>query len=181
MTIRYALTFEPVNAEDCTTMPLPAFRIGLGHDTHRLEAGGPLRLGGIDLDHHSHLAGHSDADVLLHAITDSLLGAANMGDIGQLFPDTDPANRARDSAEMLAIAAGRIRQAGWEVVNLDCVVLAERPKLLPYKHQIAERIAQILNISAPQVGLKAKTGEKMGDVGEEKIIQAMVVCLLARP
>lgn len=157
-----------------------SIRIGLGHDTHRLEAGGPLRLGGIDIDHHSHLAGHSDADVLLHAITDSLLGAANLGDIGQLFPDTDPDNLGRDSADMLSIAAQRVRDAGWSIINLDCVVLAERPKLLPYKPQIATRIAAILGIEEQQVGLKAKTGEKTGDIGQEKIIQAMVVSLLGR-
>ena len=161
-------------------MALPAIRIGLGHDTHRLVEGGPLRLGGVDIEHHSHLAGHSDADVLLHAITDSLLGGANLGDIGQLFPDTDPANRGRDSADMLAIAMERVTQAGWAVVNIDCVVLAERPKLLPYKTQICRRIASILQIEEQQVGLKAKTGEKTGDIGQEKIMQAIVVCLLAR-
>lgn len=161
-------------------MSIPSLRVGLGHDTHRLEPGGPLRLGGIDIEYHAHLAGHSDADVLLHAITDSLLGAAHLGDIGQLFPDTDPENRGRDSADMLAIAAMRVREAGWGIINLDCVVLAERPKLLPHKPQIAARIAAILSIDEQQVGLKAKTGEKIGDIGQEKIIQAMVVCLLGR-
>ncbi|MEZ6135999.1 MAG: 2-C-methyl-D-erythritol 2,4-cyclodiphosphate synthase [Pirellulaceae bacterium] len=153
-------------------------RIGLGHDTHRLEAGGPLRLGGIDIDFDFHLVGHSDADVLLHAITDSLLGAANLGDIGELFPDTEPSNRGRDSADMLAIAAQQVSRAGWKIVNLDCVVLAERPKLSPHKSAICERIAAILDIEPTRVGLKGKTGEKSGEVGQGKIIQAMCVSLL---
>ncbi len=156
-------------------------RIGLGHDTHRLESGGPLRLGGIDLDFEYHLAGHSDADVLLHAITDSILGAANMGDIGEMFPDTDPRNRGRDSAHMLAAAQERIERGGWAIVNIDCVVLAERPKLSPYREQISQQIATILGIAPDQVSLKGKTGEKTGDIGHGKIIQAMCVCLLTQP
>ncbi len=155
-------------------------RVGLGHDTHRLEAGGPLRLGGINIDFSHHLAGHSDADVLLHAITDSLLGAASLGDIGELFPDTDEANRGRDSADMLSRAYESVTKAGWSIVNLDCVVLAERPKLLPHRAAICERIASILGISPNQVGLKGKTGEKTGEIGQGKIMQAMCVCLLER-
>lgn len=155
-------------------------RIGLGHDTHRLESGGPLRLGGIDIDFDMHLAGHSDADVLLHAITDSLLGAASLGDIGELFPDTAQVNRGRDSAEMLSLAYQKVLDAGWRVVNLDCVVLAERPKLLPHRDTIAGRIASLLAIAPSQVGLKGKTGEKTGDIGQGKIIQAMCVCLLRK-
>ena len=157
------------------------FRIGLGHDTHRLEKGGPLRLGGIDIDFDFHLAGHSDADVLLHAITDSILGAANLGDIGEMFPDTDAVNLGRDSAEMLTAASHRVLQAGWQIVNLDCVVLAERPKLVPIKPLISRRIADILGIEMEQVGLKGKTGEKTGDIGQGKIIQSICVCLLTRP
>ncbi len=155
-------------------------RVGLGHDTHRLEPGGPLRLGGIDIDFDYHLAGHSDADVLLHAITDSLLGAANLGDIGMLFPDDDPANQDKDSAVMLTAACDLIRDARWRVVNVDCVVLAERPKLVPYKQQISNRIADLLAVLPEQVGLKGKTGEKTGGVGQGEIMQAMCVCLLCR-
>lgn len=155
-------------------------RVGLGHDTHRLEEGGPLRLGGIDIEFDFHLAGHSDADVLLHAITDGLLGAANLGDIGELFPDTDPANKGKDSAVMLAAANDLVRQQGWLIQNLDCVILAERPKLIPFKRQIAERIADILSILPGQVGLKGKTGERTGEIGQGKIMQAMCVCLLSR-
>lgn len=155
-------------------------RVGLGHDTHRLEPSGPLRIGGIDVDFNFHLAGHSDADVLLHAITDAILGAANQGDIGAMFPDTDIANAGKDSAEMLQAAYQKVKHAGWSIENLDCVVLAERPKLLPYKDQICRRIAEILNIQPDQVGLKGKTGEKSGEIGQGKIMQAICVCLLVR-
>ncbi|MEC8557935.1 MAG: 2-C-methyl-D-erythritol 2,4-cyclodiphosphate synthase [Planctomycetota bacterium] len=155
-------------------------RIGLGHDTHRLTAGGPLLLGGVKIEFDFHLDGHSDADVLLHAITDSLLGAANLGDIGQLFPDTAEENKGRDSAEMLSLAFEKVKQAGWSVANLDCVVLAERPKLSPHREAICARIAEILGIASEQVGLKGKTGEKSGEIGQGKTMQAMVVCLLER-
>lgn len=156
-----------------------AIRIGLGHDTHRLDPGGPLRIGGIDIDFDFHLAGHSDADVLLHAITDAILGAANLGDIGEMFPDTDAVNKGRDSGDMLARAYAMVRDSGWRIVNLDCVVLAERPKLLPHRAAICGRIAAILDITPSQVGLKGKTGEKTGEIGLGKIMQAMCVCLLS--
>ncbi len=159
---------------------MDSIRIGLGHDTHRLEQGGPLRLGGIDIEFDSHLVGHSDADVLLHAITDAVLGAANLGDIGELFPDTDMINKGRDSADMLSKAFSKVEQAGWRIVNLDCVVLAERPKLLPHRTAICNRIAAILNIEPSQISLKGKTGEKSGEVGLGKILQAMCVCLLGK-
>ncbi len=155
-------------------------RVGLGHDTHRLEPGGPLRLGGLDIEFEAHLVGHSDADVVLHAITDSLLGAANLGDIGELFPDTDAANRGKDSAVMLAAAVGRVRQAGWQLINLDIVVLAERPKLLPYRQHICQRIAEILEVAPERISLKGKTGEKTGAIGQGQIIQTQCVCLLHR-
>ena len=153
-------------------------RVGIGHDTHRLGQGGPLRLGGIDIPHDRHAIGHSDADVLLHAITDALLGAAALGDIGELFPDTDPANRGRDSANMLAEAAMKVAQLGYTIVNLDCVVHAERPKLADYQDAIRHRIAGILRISPFQVGLKAKTGEGVGGVGREEVIVARCIALL---
>src|SRR5438045_4230930 len=111
-------------------------RVGIGHDTHRLAAGGPLRLGGVDIPHDKHAVGHSDADVLLHAITDALLGAAALGDIGEMFPDTDPANKNRDSADMLAKAAARVRAASYSIVNLDCIVFAQRPKIGPHREAI---------------------------------------------
>lgn len=154
-------------------------RIGLGHDTHRVRPGGPLRLGGIDIPHDRELVGHSDADVLLHAITDALLGAAALGDIGQMFPDTDLANRGRDSAEMLRAALDAVEALGWRVVNLDCVVAAQRPKLLPYRQLIRQRLADILGIEPEQIGLKGKTGEGVGPVGREEAIEATCVVLLA--
>lgn len=162
-------------------MPKPlGLRVGLGHDTHRLEPGGPLILGGIEVPFEFHLAGHSDADVLLHAVTDAILGAANLGDIGQMFPDTAAENAGKDSAVMLASANELVREAGWSIENLDCVVLAEKPKLLPYKESICARIAEVLQILPEQVSLKGKTGEKTGDIGQGKIMQAMVVCLLSK-
>jgi 2-C-methyl-D-erythritol 2,4-cyclodiphosphate synthase len=155
-------------------------RIGLGHDTHRLGEGGPLRLGGMEIPYDRHAIGHSDADVLLHAITDALLGAAALGDIGELFPDTDPANKGRDSADMLHRAHERVLAAGYRIENLDCVVFAQRPKLLPHREAMRRRIAEILQITPEQVGLKAKTGEHVGPVGREEAIQAECVALLDR-
>lgn len=155
-------------------------RVGLGHDTHRLEPGGPLRLGGIDIDFDHHLAGHSDADALLHAITDAILGAASLGDIGEMFPDTEAVNKGRDSAEMLTTAHRQVQAAGWNIVNLDCVVLAERPKLIAWKERIRQRVAEILTIPASAVGLKGKTGEKVGAIGSGQILQTMCVCLLSK-
>jgi 2-C-methyl-D-erythritol 2,4-cyclodiphosphate synthase len=143
--------------------------------------GGPLRLGGIDVPHDRQLVGHSDADVLLHAVIDALCGAAALPDIGRLFPDTDPANLGRDSAHMLAIAAQKVTDAGYRIVNLDCVVHAQRPKLADYQDAIRHRIAGILRLSPFQIGLKAKTGEGVGPVGREEVIEARCVALLEGP
>lgn len=134
----------------------------------------------MDIPHDRHSVGHSDADVLLHAIVDALLGAAALGDIGQMFPDTDEANRQRDSAEMLSIASQRITAAGYRVVNLDCVVSAQRPLLSPYRTTISERIADLLDVEPDQIGLKAKTGEHVGPIGREEVIEARCVVLLTR-
>ncbi len=123
--------------------------------------------------------GHSDADVLLHAVVDALLGAAALPDIGRLFPDTDLANKGRDSAEMLAIAVDDVAEAGYRVVNLDCIVAAQRPKLAEYQDAIRQRIAEIVRVDPTQVGLKAKTGEWVGPVGREEVIEARCVVLLA--
>jgi 2-C-methyl-D-erythritol 2,4-cyclodiphosphate synthase len=155
-------------------------RIGLGHDTHRLGPGTGLVIGGVTIPHDRRALGHSDADVLLHAITDALLGAAALGDIGELFPDTDPANRDRDSAEMLRLAAERVAAAGFLVVNLDCVIFAQRPKILPHRAAIRSRVADILAIDPDSVWLKAKTGEGVGPIGEELAIAAECVVLLER-
>ena len=150
----------------------------MGHDTHRLQPGGPLRIGGVAIEHDHEMVGHSDADVLLHAVTDALLGAAALGDIGQLFPNTDPANRGRDSADMLTLAWQKVQQAGWQIANLDCIVFAERPKMSPHRQAIQTRIAEILGVEPNQVGLKAKTGEGLDAVGRHEAIQAQAVALL---
>ncbi len=156
------------------------FRVGLGHDTHRLGPGEALLLGGIAIAHDKAAIGHSDADVLLHAITDALLGAAGLGDIGELFPDTDPANRGRASATMLAEAAGRVAAAGWRIGNLDCVIFAQRPKILPHRPAIRRRIAEVLGVDESAVWLKAKTGEAVGPIGDEQAIAAECVALVER-
>ena len=155
-------------------------RIGLGHDTHRLVDGSFIVLGGVRIEHTKSLLGHSDADVLLHAITDALLGATGLGDIGEFFPDTDSANRNRNSGEMLQIAWTQVRQHHWKIVNLDIVLFAEKPKIAPHKEAIRKRIAELLDIDASQVGLKAKTGEKIGIIGREEAISAECVVLLER-
>jgi 2-C-methyl-D-erythritol 2,4-cyclodiphosphate synthase len=155
-------------------------RIGLGEDSHRTAAGGPLRLGGVDLPHDRRLVGHSDADVLLHAVTDALLGAAGLADIGQLFPNTDEANRGRDSAQILRLAYDRVTAEGWRLLNLDCVVAAELPKLSPHKEAIVARLADILGIDTGRIGMKAKTGEGVGPVGTGDLIEARCVALLER-
>jgi 2-C-methyl-D-erythritol 2,4-cyclodiphosphate synthase len=129
--------------------------------------------------HDHHLVGHSDADVLLHAITDALLGAAALPDIGVLFPNTDPANRRRDSAEMLALAAKHVQDRNYRIVNLDCVLTAERPRLADYYDAIRHRIAGILSISPLQIGVKAKTGEGLGPIGRGESIEARCIALLA--
>jgi 2-C-methyl-D-erythritol 2,4-cyclodiphosphate synthase len=156
------------------------YRIGIGHDTHRLEPGGPLRLGGISVPHDKQAVGFSDADVLLHAIIDALLGAASMGDIGELFPNTDRQNRNRDSAEMLVIVRDRLRALEWRIVNIDCIVFAEKPKLEHYKGAIRMCIAELLEVPAHDVGIKAKTGESVDAVGREEAIAAQCVALLEK-
>ena len=154
------------------------YRIGIGHDTHRLEPGNGLWIGGLRIPHSQSAVGHSDADVLLHAITDAILGAAALGDIGELFPDTDPKNKDRSSSEMLAIAFDKVRSAGWNIVNMDCIVFAEKPKILPHREQIRLRVADLLAVDSSQVWLKAKTGEGVGPIGEERAIAAECVVLL---
>ena len=139
-----------------------------------------MRLGGIDIDCDAHLVGHSDADLLLHAITDALLGAANLGDIGQMFPNTDPANRGRDSADMLRLAWEKVRQAGFRLVNLDCVVQTEIPKLSPVRGTLIASIAEILQVDPAAIGLKGKTGEGSGPIGHKELAEATVVALLAQ-
>ncbi|MGA0570723.1 2-C-methyl-D-erythritol 2,4-cyclodiphosphate synthase [Variovorax sp. VNK109] len=153
-------------------------RIGEGWDTHALVAGRKLMLGGIEVPHTMGLMGHSDADALLHAITDALLGAAALGDIGRHFPDTDAQFKGADSAVLLAEAARRVRAAGWEIGNVDSTIVAQAPKLAPHIPAMCARIAQMLGVAVGQVNVKAKTAEKMGPVGEGRAMEARAVALL---
>ena len=135
-------------------------------------------MGGLRIPWEFQTAGHSDADVLLHALTDALLGAAGLGDIGEWFPDDAEVNRGRDSAEFLQAAVTEIAAKGWSIVNVDCIVFAERPKLKPFKAPMTERLAELLQVSSTQVNIKAKTGEGVDAVGRLEAIQAQVVVLL---
>ena len=163
-------------------MTAPSFniRIGEGWDVHQLVAGRKLILGGIEVPHATGLLGHSDADVLLHAITDALLGGAGLGDIGRHFPDTDPQFRGADSAVLLAEAARRVRAAGWEIGNVDSTVIAQAPKLAPHISLMCQRIADTLGVALGQVNVKAKTAEKLGPVGEGRAMEARAAVLLHR-
>jgi 2-C-methyl-D-erythritol 2,4-cyclodiphosphate synthase len=153
-------------------------RVGLGHDTHRLVAGRPLILGGVTIEHDKGLDGHSDADVLLHAITDALLGAAGLGDIGDWFPNTDPQWHNASSLVFVNAALAALKEHGWRVANLDCTIHAERPKLSAHKSTIASRIAELLGVDRGQVNVKAKTGEKVGPIGRQEAISADAVVLI---
>jgi 2-C-methyl-D-erythritol 2,4-cyclodiphosphate synthase len=155
-------------------------RVGLGHDTHRLAPNRSLILGGVKVEFDRGLLGHSDADILLHAITDAVLGAAGLGDIGDAFPDTDPAYAGIDSAILLTRALERMTAAGWRVVNLDCTVFAQRPKLAPHKPAIRQRLAELLGVPVEAINVKAKTGEHVGPVGREEAMEAEAVVLLER-
>ena len=154
------------------------FRIGEGWDVHAMVAGRKLVIGGVEIPFHLGLLGHSDADVLLHAITDALLGAAALGDIGMHFPDTDAAFKGADSLALLSEAARRVRAAGFEIGNVDSTVIAQAPKLMPHIAAMRERIAQTLGIALNQVNVKAKTAEKMGPVGLGQAMEARAVVLL---
>ena len=153
-------------------------RIGEGWDIHALVEGRKLILGGVEIPHTKGLLGHSDADALLHAITDALLGAAAMGDIGSHFPDTDMQFKGADSGVLLAEAARRVRDKGFEIANLDSTVIAQAPKLAPHIAAMRARIAQVLGLDVEQVNVKAKTAEKMGPVGAGDAMEARAVVLL---
>ena len=160
------------------TPSIPPLRVGLGYDLHRLGNGGPLLIGGVEIPADVHAIGHSDADVLLHAITDALLGAVAEQDIGRLFPDDDPQNRGRDSADFLVEAVRRVRHHGMEIVNLDCVILAERPKMAPHIDAMKEKIARLIDLTTDRLSIKAKTAEGIGPIGHGESIAARVVVLL---
>jgi 2-C-methyl-D-erythritol 2,4-cyclodiphosphate synthase len=155
-------------------------RMGEGWDVHALVGGRPLVLGGVTVPHDKGLDGHSDADALAHAITDALLGAAALGDIGRHFPDTDAQFKGADSMALLAEAARRVRAAGFQIGNIDSTIVAQAPKLAPHIPAMRERLAQVLGLAPDQVNVKAKTAEKMGPVGEGRAIEARAVCLLQR-
>ena len=153
---------------------------GLGYDLHPLVEGRKLVLGGIEIPFNKGEAGHSDGDVLLHAITDSLLGAAGLGDIGSYFPPNESKWKDADSKELLKIVWADIKKEGWNLVNLDAVILLEQPKFLPYRNSVIASIASILNVDYSSVFVKAKTGEKMGKIGNGEAIEAFATCLLEK-
>ncbi|UTH74847.1 2-C-methyl-D-erythritol 2,4-cyclodiphosphate synthase [Chromobacterium sp. IIBBL 290-4] len=154
------------------------FRIGQGYDVHQLVEGRPLILGGVDIPHAKGLLGHSDADALLHAITDALLGAAALGDIGRHFPDTAVEFKGADSRVLLREAAARVRAAGWRPINVDSTLIAQQPKLAPHIDAMRANIAADLGLDIAAVNVKGKTNEKLGYLGRCEAIEAQAVCLL---
>jgi 2-C-methyl-D-erythritol 2,4-cyclodiphosphate synthase len=155
-------------------------RVGSGHDTHRLAEGRPLILGGVAIPHARGLVGHSDADVVLHAVTDALLGAAALGDIGDRYPDTDPKWRGADSRLFLTETLAQLNRLGWRVVNLDVTIFAQEPKLGPVKQAIRESLATLLAVPLDCVNVKAKTGESVGHIGRGEAIGCHAVVLIQR-
>ena len=155
-----------------------SFRIGQGYDLHRLVEGRDLILGGVKIDYEKGLLGHSDADVLLHAITDALLGAAGLGDIGRHFPDTDPAFKGADSRVLLSEAVALVVKAGWVIVNVDSTIVAQATKLAPYMPEIRESVAKAIGVDLQRVNVKAKTNEGCDAVGRKEAIEAHAVVLL---
>jgi len=156
------------------------FRVGQGFDVHTLVTGRPLIIGGVTIPHTHGLQGHSDADVLLHAVTDALLGAAGLGDIGRHFPDTDPAYKGADSRVLLRDAVAKVRAAGWTPVNIDATVHAQAPKIGPHAAAMVANIAADVGVGAEMINIKAKTNEGLGYLGRKEGIAATVVALLAR-
>lgn len=157
------------------------FRIGQGFDVHQLAEGRPLIIGGIEIPYEKGLMGHSDADVLLHTVTDACLGAVGEGDIGKHFPDTDPAYKDADSAKLLEyIWKNVIKKKGYELVNADCTIIAQKPKMIPYINRMKERIAQLLECTPEQINVKATTTEKLGFIGRGEGIASQAVVLLKK-
>ena len=155
-----------------------SFRVGIGYDVHRMVRGRPLILGGVSIEHTHGLLGHSDADVLSHAITDALLGAAALGDIGHHFPDTDEVWKGADSIDLLHRVMGLVRAEGYVIVNVDATVVMERPKLKPHIAAMRTNIAQALNTDMSNVSVKATTNERMGPVGREEGAAVWAICML---
>lgn len=160
---------------------MAAMRIGLGYDVHAFAEGRDLILGGVMIPYDRGLLGHSDADVVAHAIADALLGAARMGDIGKLFPDTDPRWAGADSLDLLGHVCQKVRDAGFTIVDIDCVIAAQAPKLSPYREGMRANLAAACNLPVSSVGLKATTTEHLGFVGREEGISAQAVALLEAP
>lgn len=161
--------------------PVPAYRVGVGYDSHRFAPGGPMVLGGCRIPSDVTLVGHSDGDAVAHAITDAILGAAALGDIGEMFADTDPRNRGRDSIEMLTRARARVDAAGWRVANVDVTVVAERPKVGPHRNEMRAALARALAVDVSAVSVKGKTNEGMGWIGRAEGLACLAVaCLIAR-
>lgn len=156
------------------------FRIGQGFDVHQLTEGRPLIIGGITIPYERGLLGHSDADVLLHTIADACLGAIGAGDIGKHFPDTDPTFKDADSAKLLEHVYEMVRKAGYELLNADCTIIAQKPKMAPYIEQMKQRIAELLQSEVAQINVKATTTEKLGFTGREEGIAAQAVVLLKK-
>lgn len=169
-------------SENQKTIPdvLSGLRVGLGYDVHALVEGRPLILGGVTIPHTLGLDGHSDADVLAHAIADALLGAIRGGDIGKLFPDTDPAYKGADSLKLLAEVARVVRAGGYEIIDIDCVIAAQAPKLSPFREEMRRRLADACSIPVDRLGIKATTTEHLGFEGREEGISAQAVALVAR-
>lgn len=155
-------------------------RVGIGYDLHRLVAGRKLLLGGVELPFEKGEDGHSDGDVLFHAITDAVLGASGLGDIGSFFPPEDNKWKNADSAELLRTVMKEVQAKGWQIENIDCVIKLEKPKFIPYRQQVIESIARVLEVSADRVFVKAKTGEKLPPIGTGDAVEAYVVCLLSK-
>ena len=169
-------------SENQKTIPdvLSGLRVGLGYDVHALVEGRPLILGGVTIPHTLGLGGHSDADELAHAIADALLGAIRGGDIGKLFPDTDPAYKGADSLKLLAEVARVVRAGGYEIIDIDCVIAAQAPKLSPFREEMRKRLADACSIPVDRLGIKATTTEHLGFEGREEGISAQAVALVAR-
>jgi 2-C-methyl-D-erythritol 2,4-cyclodiphosphate synthase len=155
-------------------------RSGIGYDSHRITDGGPMILGGVEIPSHVHLAGHSDADAICHAVTDAVLGAAAAGDIGELFPNTDPRNKGRSSIEMLQLAVQRIKNDGWTVSNVDVTLIAEFPRISDHRDEIRQNLARALTIEVSRVSVKGKTNEKMGWIGRGEGVACIAVATITR-
>ncbi|MDR0443005.1 MAG: 2-C-methyl-D-erythritol 2,4-cyclodiphosphate synthase [Treponema sp.] len=155
-------------------------KTGLGYDIHRLKKGRRFLLGGVDIPSSKGEMGHSDGDTLAHAVIDAILGASGLGDIGELFPDSDPAYKDADSMSLLRTAFAKVKQAGWQLVNLDCVVICEEPKVLPFREAIRASLANALEVPVERVFLKGKTAEGLGAAGKGKAVEVMALCLLEK-